>query len=262
MDAADGPCTPGRGVPGIRTSLDPRGPSMIKVWITPTPGLLESHIPWQTRHGRAALLVYLADSADPSARSLALAQRRVFTAQLQAGILEADGALTHTNRVLPNVWPGVPQMDWIIGRVLDPGSPDPGEPLTVATSLAWAGRGNPWLVVLVLAHRRGPRSHGRSRRPRARAVGQRHRLGPPPPCGGCDADRLNPGGGGGTSPAVATPPSNALPRPRCAERPRAEAQGEAIDRRAGPVRPPAATPPAPLPWPPRVARDRRTRALR
>jgi hypothetical protein len=114
------------------------------------PELLKPLTPWRARDGRAVLLVYLADSADPGARRFALAQRRVFSAHLQAGILEADGTLTHTNRIVPNVWPGQPQMDWVIGRVLDPGSPDPGEPVSASSSLAWRGRGNPVLLVIIL----------------------------------------------------------------------------------------------------------------
>jgi hypothetical protein len=131
----------------VRTILDDRA-SLLRA----VPALDPPSAPRHSRTGRALLACYLADTADDEARRLAVKWPfpRCFTGHLQAGIFEASGVQSRCVGYAPAYWFTQPQVNWIIGRVLDPTSPDPGEPLSVASSLAWLARGNVAMLLFVL----------------------------------------------------------------------------------------------------------------
>lgn len=111
------------------------------------PALDPPDAPWHSRTGRALLVCYLADTVDDGARSKAtLPPARCLTGHPQAAILEGNG--TRTEGFGVGLY--MPQVTWIMRRVLDPAAPDPGEPKTVLSSLGWLMRGNVVLLVLSL----------------------------------------------------------------------------------------------------------------
>lgn len=88
---------------------------------------------------RAELLCYLADTADDDARVIAQAPPPYdFKAHRQTGILEASGQRFHLTSSGMVLWATRPKVNWLISRVLDPASADPGEPRSGLTTYFWA----------------------------------------------------------------------------------------------------------------------------
>lgn len=100
------------------------------------PGLVPpAKAPLGRRNFRAELLCYLADTADDAARAIALAPPPYdLSAQRQVGILEASAQTSRDTRTGMVMWATRPKVNWLIGRVLDPSSPDPGEPRSGLTA--------------------------------------------------------------------------------------------------------------------------------
>jgi len=99
------------------------------------PHVPQAKAPLMRQNFRAELVCYLAGTADDEARRLATAEPGYDrTAQRQVGILESDGRVSRTTRSGMMMWATRPKVDWIIQRVLDPASPDPGEPRSGLTS--------------------------------------------------------------------------------------------------------------------------------